>query len=724
MGEIMSQVAIPLAFERYLQDRVLNGLAPDMNEMIFAYLPDLDPEQVIDRNLGLPAPSYWVYRQDVTQKARLNNDSVAYSVVIPSEVEAFTFNAIYLHDKQTADSCGLVVHKSAETKEPEMSSVRTCVQQYTGAARAAKINVTPESWQIDYHARLYGMDDDLRLACFDLFGAASFFADGFLVQSVDGQYTCAAGTGYVAGLRCINEQPVQLTDVQADSKIYLDASWQGQVVSRWMTDWKLIASATPLTDYVEDAIQHYIAPIAQIEADGRVTDLRHLGLDENKLPDATITTKGAVIRATDNDALNGRGTDILSAEQLKAAMSQFGLFGSAYNLGDVFEHSAFDSAPHGLIAFTSTLPLNNNINIAWQGVKSIYGPAYTIIAASNNAGDPKLVFYHSTQNKWYTVLTGISDATTNTKGAVVLATDHEANTGQGTGVLSARQLKQALGQFGSFGTAIDLGVIENHAEFDPVPTGLIHFASSLISGTQTEYQGMKVRHPSGDYSVIAGGYHAGNNTLVMYHSLGKKWTEALMAEHVSTMCPVGAPQPWPTDTAPDGWAIMKGQAFDTKAYPVLAALYTDGVLPDMRGLAIVGKKDEESVLSYEADQIKQHGHPDSSVTSTDLGDRNTNGGGDHEHYLFRSGNSAPQTGASNLSSGNYAASGTGPSKVYEGYNIMATGNVSDVGRSSRSPQHIHSISLGSHTHNVAITAFGATQNTIRNRKFNWIVRLG
>ncbi|WP_159439497.1 tail fiber protein [Vibrio spartinae] len=588
---MMSQVAIPLAFENYLQDRVVNGLAPDMNEMIFAYLPDLDSEQVIDRHLGLPAPSYWVYRQDITQKAKLNDDSVAYSVVIPSEVEAFTFNAIYLHDKQTANSCGLVVHKSAETKEPGMSSVRTCVQQYSGAARAAKITVTPESWQIDYQARLYGMDDDLRLACLDLFGKASFFADGFLVQAVDGQYVCAAGTGYVAGLRCVNDHQVNIIDVQVGAGIYLDASWQGQVVSRWTTDWQLVASTTPLTDYVEDGIQHYVTPIARVETDGRVTDLRHLGLDENKLPDATSLAKGAVI----------------------------------------------------------------------------------------------------------------------------LATDHQANTGQGTGVLSAQQLKQALGQFGSFGTAIDLGVIANNAAFDSVPTGLIHFASSLISGTQIEYQGMKVRHPSGDYSVIAGGYHAGNNALVMYHSSGKKWTDVLMADHANSMCPVGVPQPWPTDTAPAGWAIMKGQAFDTKVYPVLAALYTDGILPDMRGLAIVGKKDEESVLSYEADQVKRHGHTGTMANA-----------GAHYHYR---GNmniygmlSGVQSGVSTVigangafsaskttNNGNSAAGGSGQ------YNIYFDAKHNWVGGTSIS---------GEHTHPINIEAYGAEENTIKNRKYNWIVRLG
>lgn len=83
----MSQVVIPLEFERYLQDRIINGQAPDMNEMIFAYIPGLDPEQTIDRNQGLPDPSYWVYQQDVMQQAKLNDDAIIYSLVIPGEVK-------------------------------------------------------------------------------------------------------------------------------------------------------------------------------------------------------------------------------------------------------------------------------------------------------------------------------------------------------------------------------------------------------------------------------------------------------------------------------------------------------------------------------------------------------------------------------------------------------------------------------------------------------------
>ena len=34
----MSQTAIPLEFERYLQNQISVGDAPDMNEMIFAHI--------------------------------------------------------------------------------------------------------------------------------------------------------------------------------------------------------------------------------------------------------------------------------------------------------------------------------------------------------------------------------------------------------------------------------------------------------------------------------------------------------------------------------------------------------------------------------------------------------------------------------------------------------------------------------------------------------------
>ncbi|MBE0710350.1 tail fiber protein, partial [Escherichia coli] len=47
--------------------------------------------------------------------------------------------------------------------------------------------------------------------------------------------------------------------------------------------------------------------------------------------------------------------------------------------------------------------------------------------------------------------------------------------------------------------------------------------------------------------------------------------------------PVGAAIPWPSDSVPTGYAVMQGQTFDKTTYPLLAAAYPSGVLPDMRG---------------------------------------------------------------------------------------------------------------------------------------------
>ncbi|MBY8288576.1 phage tail protein, partial [Vibrio fluvialis] len=104
----MSLTAIPLQFEKYLQNQVSVGNGPDMNEMIFAYIPGLDLSQPIDRSQGLPDVSLWVHQQDIDQVGKLGDNALVYSVVIPGSVDAFTFNAIYLRDKNVPNSCGMV----------------------------------------------------------------------------------------------------------------------------------------------------------------------------------------------------------------------------------------------------------------------------------------------------------------------------------------------------------------------------------------------------------------------------------------------------------------------------------------------------------------------------------------------------------------------------------------------------------------------------------------
>ncbi|XAO14086.1 tail fiber protein [Escherichia phage JM10] len=250
--------------------------------------------------------------------------------------------------------------------------------------------------------------------------------------------------------------------------------------------------------------------------------------------------------------------------------------------------------------------------------------------------------------------------------------------------------------------------------------------------------------------------------------------------------PIGAPIPWPTDTPPDGYAIMEGQTFDKSAYPKLAMAYPSGALPDMRGQTIKGKPSGRAVLSTEADGVKSHSHS-ASASSTDLGTKNTssfdygtktsssfdygtktsNTTGNHNHTV------SGTTGAA----GNHQHSQTGPrgpnnqptgifpngSTLISGTQVVGFGLSNGVvpgssqyiaksstegnhthswsGTTSSTGNHAHTVGIGAHTHTVGIgahshtvaigshghtitvNATGNTENTVKNVAFNYIVRL-
>ncbi|ELE5475598.1 phage tail protein [Escherichia coli] len=189
--------------------------------------------------------------------------------------------------------------------------------------------------------------------------------------------------------------------------------------------------------------------------------------------------------------------------------------------------------------------------------------------------------------------------------------------------------------------------------------------------------------------------------------------------------PPGIPLPWPSDTPPDGYAIMVGQAFDKSAYPKLAVAYPSGVLPDMRGWTIKGKPASgRAVLSQEQDGIKSHTHS-ASASSTDLGTKttssfdygtkSTNNTGAHTHNFAYNNTSAyaetPGTGG-----GMHA---TNTSKTASNRVLSAGAHTHTVAIGA----HTHTLAIGSHTHTITIAAYGNAENTVKNIAFNYIVRL-
>ncbi|MDB8113929.1 tail fiber protein [Escherichia coli] len=201
--------------------------------------------------------------------------------------------------------------------------------------------------------------------------------------------------------------------------------------------------------------------------------------------------------------------------------------------------------------------------------------------------------------------------------------------------------------------------------------------------------------------------------------------------------PVGAPIAWPSDTVPEGYAIMQGQTFDKAAYPLLAEAYPSGVIPDMRGWTIKGKPASgRAVLSQEQDGIKSHTHS-ASASNTDLGTKTTSSFdyGTKTVSTFNHGTKTTNnTGAhTHTVGGRYGGDSIGGKQRVQ---VSGTNQVSssagahahtvDIGQHNHTVgigAHSHSIAIGAHSHTVTVSATGNSENTVKNVAYNYIVRL-
>ncbi len=499
----MSQSIITLAFEQYKAEQEATATPVELNEFVLANIPNQDPSLPINRGEDLPAAEFIVHVADTSQEGFVNPNAVVYSLIMDTTIGDFEFNWIGLRNKESG-VIAAISHVPTVSKFKTIAGVqngnavtRSIMMSYFGAQALTNINVDASTWQIDFTARLSGMDERVRLANIDHYGHTTFLNDGFEVQKIGSDYSAKMGTSYLGGLRCHLLNVTTIADVVPNSGIYLDASYQGQLTSQWQSVFSLTCSETELTDYIDaNNVQHYVTKIAEIDGDGNVIDTRFIG-----------------------------GT------------SEF----------ERVDNAAIDAE---------------------------------IDSESKEKKHVKLP-----------------------------------------------QLWRAL-----------------------TPQRLID----------------------------------------------KLWL-GLAAK----ICPVGTSLPWESDIAPDGWAIRKGQAFDLVACPKLAQIWPDGIIPDMRGNGFIGKEDGETVGIFEEGQVKEHGHPNSTISSTDLGHKNSNTTGNHSHR-------------------SYARSGTsGNGYIWQ----VASGKGTEYATTEASGEHYHSVSIGSHTHTVMIAFFGALKNTINHRKCNWIVRL-
>ncbi len=276
----MSSV-ITTDFERWKAQEAALGKPVALNEFVFANVPGLDPSKDISRDEKLPPAGQIVHRQAVNKAGLASENAVAYSVTLGTDTGDFVFNWIGLINKESG-TLAMITHAPEQRKIKTVDGVqgnvltRSFLLEFNGAAKETQITTSAETWQIDFTARLAGMDEIQRLANRDIYGAAAFFGDGFLVTKAAEQYRVTPGTAYIEGLRGTLEEITTFNNLR-DTKIYADFTFQGNLVSKWQTFVK-VTTAKTLAHYQDAAgFQHYVAVIAEIDQNGNITDKRVKG---------------------------------------------------------------------------------------------------------------------------------------------------------------------------------------------------------------------------------------------------------------------------------------------------------------------------------------------------------------------------------------------------------------------------------------------------------------
>lgn len=333
------------AFHEWSVNKILAGEAATPDQMIFALVPGQDATLEIDPDEKMPDASQIVHSAVFTRMGKLNENAVVYSVVLDTTIGNWSYNWIGIADSATGTVL-MIVHCDEQKKIKTADGVqgnnliRNMVMEFTGAAEATQITVTPETWQIDYSARHAGSDERVRLENTDVYGIAAFEDDSFLVTAAGGKFQVAPGLGYVHGLRCYAEAAVSPGALVNSTKVWVDATWQGTATGTWSVTCSL-RIAPELENYEKDGFQHYVFAIAETDAAGNITDLRPpfpLQALEQVVDELDVYSKGE----SDKRYLH-RSNNLSDVDDKQKARENLGIYSAEevdkrcpHRVGDVF----------------------------------------------------------------------------------------------------------------------------------------------------------------------------------------------------------------------------------------------------------------------------------------------------------------------------------------------------------------------------------------------------
>ncbi|EBS0891874.1 hypothetical protein D6J78_09320 [Salmonella enterica subsp. enterica serovar Abaetetuba] len=314
----MAQSVITSAFERLKAQEAAGGNRIIIDQFIFANLPGQDADATPSPDETIPAAEHIVHTQQVDKNGMVNENTVAYSVTLPESAGNFTFNWLGLVSSATNTLCMVVyLHPQEKIKTADGIQgnvlVYSEIMEYAGASVATGITTPVSTWQIDFTARLHGMDEATRKAALDIYGPGVFFDDAFkLTASGTGQATFAPGIAYLRGLRVELETSGTLTfPTGVIQTVYLDAALTGTLTGENKATFSLTSKMTD--DYTDSSgFSHYVEPVATISASGLITDIRKTRKPLHKRLEGEFLTRGANLSDVQDKARSRESLEVYS----------------------------------------------------------------------------------------------------------------------------------------------------------------------------------------------------------------------------------------------------------------------------------------------------------------------------------------------------------------------------------------------------------------------------
>ncbi|APM00254.1 tail collar fiber protein [Pseudoalteromonas phage C5a] len=297
----------------------------DIDTFIFAYVPGQDSQAPVDRSEGLPPTAQRVHTQPVQQVGRINSNTVVYSTVLNSLTGPFEFNWVGLYSSVNNTLVAISHVKSVNKTITELGNAgntlnRNFAIEYSGISDITGITVAPETWQLDFSARLAGMDALTQNLAMDMNGRDWFIGDGFKVEPTanDDEFRVIAGVGYVHGMRVELEQDYVFSVQSYPQNVYVDVWFEGDADSAWKTVSRFELSTVEVSNYNDEmGLKHYKFNLALIEGSDVYTDLRVQGKISKEISDHVNKENSA----HNAESINWNGLRTNSNEVGKAAIA-------------------------------------------------------------------------------------------------------------------------------------------------------------------------------------------------------------------------------------------------------------------------------------------------------------------------------------------------------------------------------------------------------------------